>query len=118
MSSILDFSPEEIKVVQDTLVERYGQGVEVQICDVDLRLSPDDSQVTECPAQYWEHEDCHFILAKIGDSEFFSQFFYSNKEQFGTGRHSYNDILDCLVTTLRVQADHQLNENKAKELNK
>lgn len=118
MSAIPDFSPEEIKVVKDTLAERYAQDTDVQYCDVELRLSPDDSQVTECPAQYWEHDGCHFILAKIGDSEFFSQFFYSNQEQFGTGRHSYHDILDCLVTTLRVQADHELNENKVKELNK
>jgi len=118
MSTIPDFLPEELKVVADTLSERYGQAIDVQICDVDLRLSPDDSQVTECPAQYWEHGDCHFILAKIGDSEFFSQFFYGTQEQFGTGRHSFNDILDCLVTTLRVQADHDLKENKVKDLNK
>jgi len=108
MSQIPDFSPEEVKVVNDTLSERYSSKVEAQQVDVELRLTPDDSQVTECPAMYWEQGDCHFVLAKTGDSQFFSQFFYDKKEQFGTGHQSYNDILDCLVTTLRVQADHEL----------
>ncbi len=117
MSKIPDFSKEEIKVVNDTLQERYDGPVESHLVDVELRLNPDDSQVTECPAIYWEHGDCHFVLAKTGDSRFYSQFFYSNREQFGTGQQSYDDILDCLVTTLRVQADHELERNKVKELN-
>jgi hypothetical protein len=118
MSAIPDFTPEETKVVQDTLKERYGKPIEAQAVDVELRLTPNDGQVTECPAMYWENEDCHFILAKTGDSSFYSQFFYGGREQFGTGRQSYNDILDCLVTTLRVQADHELERNKVKDLNK
>ena len=117
MSSIPDFTPEETKVVKDTLQERYGQPTETQWVDVELRLTPNDSQVTDCPACYWEYNDCHFILAKIGDSAYFSQFFYGNREQFGTGRDQYDDILDCLVTTLRVQADHELERNKVKDLN-
>lgn len=117
MSSIPDFTPEETKVVNDTLQERYGKPIDPQLVDVELRLNPDDSQVTDCPAFYWEDNDCHFILAKMGDSAFFSQFFYGNREQFGTGRYQYDDILDCLVTTLRVQADHELERNKVKDLN-
>ena len=117
MSSIPDFTQEETKVVNDTLQERYGQPVEAQLVDVELRLNPDDSQVTDCPACYWEYDDCHFVLAKTGDSSFHSQFFYGNREQFGTGQYSYDDILDCLVTTLRVQADHELERNKVKDLN-
>ncbi len=56
-------------------------------------------------------------LEERGESQFFSQFFYSNKEQFGTGRQFYDDLLDCLITTLRVQADHELQRNKVKDLN-
>lgn len=107
MSQIPDFMPEEIKAVNDTLAERY---------DSELRLNPDDSQVTECPALYWDQGGCHFILARTGDSQFYSQFFYGAQKQFGTGRHSYSDLLDCLVTT-RVQADHELQPNKVKDLN-
>jgi len=118
MSSIPDFTPEETKVVNDTLQERYGKPVETHVVDVELRLTPNDSQVTDCPAMYWESGDCHFVLAKTGDSLFYSQFFYGNREQFGTGRLHYDDILDCLVTTLRVQADHELERNKVKDLNK
>ena len=116
MSKLPDFENNELKLINDTLNERYGAPVETQRADIELRIHPDDRELTECPAVYWECNGCHFILAKTGDSQFFSQFFYSNNEQFGTGKQIYHDLLDCLVTTLRIQADHELERNKVKEL--
>jgi len=104
---IPDFEGAELKVVKDTLKERYGEEVETQLADVELRLDLGDREVTECPSIYWQHNDCHFILNKLDDSKFFSQFFYGNNEQFGTGTKFYNDILNCPITTLQVQADHE-----------
>jgi len=108
MSKIPDFTDEEFKVVTDTLMERYGKPADLQRADIELRIYPDDRELTECPAIYWENADCHFILAKAGKAQFFSQFFYGPREQFGTGKQFYDDVFDCLVTTLRVQADHEL----------
>ena len=113
MSDIPDFTPAESKVVNDTLKERYGKTVDTQQADIELRIYKDDRELTECPAIYWEHNGCHFILAKTAESQFFSQFFYGNREQFGTGKQFYDDILDCLITTLRVQADHELSRQSA-----
>ncbi|VAX13279.1 hypothetical protein MNBD_GAMMA24-1130 [hydrothermal vent metagenome] len=106
MSSIADFTDTENKLVQDSLHERYGKDVETNLVDVELRIYPDDHELTECPAHYWEQDGCHFILAKTGDSEYFSQFFYGNREQFGTGRDRYDDLFNCIITLLQVQADH------------
>ena len=110
MSQTTQFTDEEVKIVQDTLQERYGKTVETQLADIELRIYSDDRELTECPAIYWEHESCHFIIAKADKMKFFSQFFYGNREQFGTGKQFYDDLFDCLVTTLRVQADHELNK--------
>lgn len=108
MSEIPDFTESELKVINDTLQERYGKPADTQRADIELRIYPDDRELTECPAIYWEQGECHFILAKAGKQQFFSQFFYSPREQFGTGRQFYDDVFDCLITTLRVQADHEL----------
>jgi len=108
MSKIPEFTENEIKIVNDTLQERYGKPVDTQLADIELRIYPDDRELTECPAIYWESDTCHFIIAKTGKQQFFSQFFYGNREQFGTGKQFYDDVFDCLVTTLRVQADHEL----------
>ena len=35
-----------------------------------------------------------------------SQFYYSLTEQYGTGR-DFDDLAGCVVTTLRLQADHE-----------
>lgn len=110
MSKIPDFTDSELKVVHDTLQERYGRAVATQQADIELRIYPDDRELTECPAIYWEYGTCHFILAKAGKQQFFSQFFYGNREQFGTGKQFYDDVFDCLMTTLRVQADHELKQ--------
>ena len=117
MSTIPDYTPEELKAISDCLQERYGENVPFEQADIELRLSENDSQVTECPAVYWEKNSCHFIIAKTDEVQYFSQFFYGAQEQFGTGKRFYNDLLECVLTTLRVQADHDLQRNKAKELN-
>ena len=117
MSTIPDFSKEDLKLIDDTLAERYGEKVDTQHADIELRLDLADRETTECPAVYWEKGACHFILAKTDDSQYYSQFFYGNREQFGTGKKFYDDIVDCLMTTLQVQADHELESNKVKDLN-
>jgi len=109
MSSIPDFTDTENKLVHEALRERYGLDTETSMADVELRIYPDDRELTECPAHYWEHDDCHFILAKTGGSEYFSQFFYGSREQFGTGRERYDDLFICIITLLQVQADHERN---------
>lgn len=112
---IPDFNDAEIKVIHDTLKERYGEEKETQRCDVELRHYPDDREITECPSVYWEHDGCHFILSKVDDRKFFSQFFYNDREQFGTGTKFYTDLFNCLVATLQVQADHEREKNMQKD---
>ena len=75
-----------------------------------MQLDPDTPHMTSCPTLFWEVDGCHFILCKLPGDKFHCQFFYRNNKQFGTGIHQYNDLLDCLVALLRVQADHETKE--------
>jgi len=109
---VSDFTTEEIDVVKQTLKERYGEDIEIQLADVELRLDQGGRELVSRPAVYWEAKDCHFIVSKIDDDHFHNQFFYSGSQQFGTGIEKYDDIVNCVVTLLQVQADHEL---KAKE---
>ncbi len=72
MSQIPDFTDAELKAVNDTLEDHYKHPVETQGADIEFRLYPDDRELTECPAVYWEKDGCP------GEPQFFSQFFYSN----------------------------------------
>lgn len=107
MSEIPDFSKEEARAVSETLKERFRKEIEVHEVDTELRLSPGDRELTECPALYWEVDGCHFIIAKKGDERFHCQFFYSVNDQYGTGIDEYHDIVECVTSLLRVQADHE-----------
>ena len=47
---------------------------------------PETFEVTVCPTLYWEQNGVEFVIFKIDEQRFRSQFFYSVLEQFGTGR--------------------------------
>ena len=113
MTNIPDFTAEEIKVVQDTLQERYNHAIETHLADVELRLDKDSTQLSECPAIYWKVDDCNFIICKTGKFRYRNQFYYRGHEQYGTGIEEYDDMLECISTLLRVQADHELERKGA-----
>ena len=111
MSKIPDFTDTERHVVQTTVKERFGKPVEVLAADAEIRLFSDDRELTEVPVLYWQERDCQFVIFKVGENHYRNQFFYSVKQQFGTGREEYDDIGDCVLTLLRVQADHESTRN-------
>jgi hypothetical protein len=105
--TIAQFTDAEQKLVKQLLAERYGQPVELDVAAVELQLDPSNTALTDCPALYWSARGAEFVVCKIANSRYRCQFMYSANEQFGTGREIYDDLLDCVVTVLRVQADHE-----------
>lgn len=108
MANIPELTDLEKSIIQQTIDERWGKDkVKAEEVEVEIRLSPVDRTLTECPAMYWEYEDCKFVLAKTGENRYRSQFFYSVKDRFGTGIEEYTDLGDCVLYLLRLQADHE-----------
>lgn len=101
-----DFSDSERKLVAQILLERYGHAVTVEEAEVELQLAPPSEQLTTCPTLYWNELGCEFIISKVPGPRYRCLFFYSASEQFGTGRESYDNLGDCVITMLRLQADH------------
>jgi len=111
---IKDFSDTDSWTVQQTLDERWGKGnTEIQLADVEVRLRSNDRELSVCPAFFWEYQDSHFIIFKIGRSTYKTQFYYKGRDQYGTSMPSFDNILDCVVTVLQVHAD--LERDKAQQ---
>lgn len=105
-TAIPDFSEAELRLADVALRERYGQAVELQAVETEIRLHPADRELTACPALYWEDaERCRFVVSKTGDNQFRSMFFWSVKDRFATGKEEYDNLGDCLVTTLKMQEE-------------
>src|SRR5574340_374276 len=104
---IPDFTDVERWTVATALHERYGRKIEAEVADVELRLDPVLPELTLCPALFWKEGGCSFLICKTGERRYRSQFFYSVREQYGTGREEYDDLADCVVTLLKLQADHE-----------
>jgi hypothetical protein len=105
--NIPDFTEAEQQLISHILLERYKLLVPWQLAEAELQLDPSSEDLTVCPTLYWSQRGAEFIVCKLGDSRFRCQFFYSEQEQFGTGRDIYDDLGDCVVTLLQVQADHE-----------
>jgi hypothetical protein len=120
MAGVGDFTETEIWTVTETLKERWGadSGIELQYADADIRLSPSDRETTECPAMIWAYQGCNFVIFKTGFQKYRCQFFYRGYQQYGTGVHEYDDMGDCIISLLQVQADHHRENNMDAEENK
>ena len=104
---IPDFNDAERWVVAGALKERYGKDIETQDVETEIRLLPDDRELTACPGLYWEDDDgCHFIVSKAGEGRYRCMFFYRVLRRYGTGQVEYDNLGDCMISLLRVQADH------------
>jgi hypothetical protein len=105
--SILDFTDSELKLTTQTLLERYGRMVALQTADAEIQLNPDSEDLTLCPVIYWEERGAHFVVFKLETNLFKAQFFYNETTQYGTGKESFDNLGDCVITLLQVQADHE-----------
>ncbi len=107
MNQIPDFSETEIWVIRSTVNQRYGKAVELQLADAELKLDPAASVLATCPAVFWSERGASFVICKVGDGRYRSQFFYSVRDQYGTGREVYDDLAECVTVLLQVQSDHE-----------
>lgn len=112
MTAIPDFNDTEIWSIKTTLKERFGENIEVELAETELRLNPHSPELSMCPAVFWNWDNCNFIMIKSGESRYRCQFFYRLHQMFGTGVEEYDDITECMVTLLQVQADHQAAEEQ------
>ena len=101
--AISGFSAADLALAHACLKERFGRDVEVSEVETEVRLSPADRELTQCPALYWKEDGCAFVVAKTGPAGYQAMFFYSVKDRFGTGKEEYDNLGDCIITLLKVQ---------------
>ncbi len=102
-----DFSDSERELVVALLQERYDKTVPLELADSELKLDPARDDITLCPTLYWSERGAHFVVCKVGPDRYRCQFFYADADQYGTGHDEYIDLRRCVLTLLRVQADHE-----------
>ena len=105
--AIPDFTDTEQKLVSGLLLKRYAKLVPLQLADSELQLDASSSELTLCPALYWSERGAQFVVSKVAGIRYRSLFFYSEAEQYGTGRAEYDNLEDCVVILLQVQSDHE-----------
>jgi hypothetical protein len=112
MKAIPEFTENEIWTVETALRERYGGPREMEQAETELRLNPASTALSVCPTLYWEDQGCHFIVCKTGEKNYRCQFFYRIHQMYGTGIEAFDDLAECVVTLLQVQADHASREGE------
>lgn len=105
--NVPDFTEAEQKVVNAELFQRYGKQVDMQLADSELQLDPASTELTLFPTIYWTERGAQFVVCKIAEGRFRSRFFYTDADQYGTGKEEYQGLHTCVVKLLQVQADHE-----------
>jgi hypothetical protein len=114
-----DFTDAEQWAVSTTLKERWpNQDVDLQPADVEIKMFPHERELTTCPALFWQVGETSFIIIKVGDRAYRSQFYYQGYQQYGTGKSEFEDIADCTTTLLQVHADKETDLRQEAEKNK
>ncbi len=106
MHPVPEFTETELWIIRSAVRERYGREIPIEMADTEIRLHAGAKELTVCPAAYWEGGGAHFVVIKTGESRYRAQFYYRLHQMFGTGIDEFDDIGDCVVTLLQVQADH------------
>ena len=103
---IADFTDAELWTLRTTLHERYGSEPEIQLGEAELRLNRQDRTLAPCPVAAWQDGDCTLVVAKAGDSDYRCEFYYRTHQHYGTGVERFDNLAECAITLLQVQADH------------
>jgi len=113
MSSVPAFTEAEQWAVETTRKERWPEkDLEIQLADVEIRMYPQDRELTVCPAIFWSVGTTSFVIIKVAEKTYRSQFYYRGFQQYGTGKTDYDDITDCVVTMLQVHADKEAKDSE------
>ncbi len=107
MTPIPDFTDAELAIIREAVAKRYGKPIEIELADSELRLDPDVPVLTTYPTVFLSEHNANFVICKLGAQHYRCQFFYSPREQFGTGHESYDNLQQCVTVLLQVQADHE-----------
>lgn len=119
--TIPDFTEEELTTIRAVIDERYryGKEIELELADAELRLETPSGELarelTLCPTVFWQVDKVSFVIFKLPAQRYRCQFFYSIREQYGTGIDSYDDIGECVTVLLQIQADHEGRKSLAAE---
>jgi len=107
--SIPDFSESELWLVRQTLEERYGELHEIELADAEVRINPEQRELTQCPVVVWRDDasDATFVVFRLGADGFRAQFFYRGYQQYGMADRNFDDLAECVVAILQAQADHE-----------
>jgi transposase-like protein len=105
MIPIPEFSELEINIIQSTVNERYRQEISLHLADVEVNLNA-DTQPVACPAVFWDQQRTSFVLIKTGENRYRCQFFGRDLQMYSTGTREYDDLAECMIALLQVQADH------------
>lgn len=90
MSSVPDFTEAEQWAVETTLKERWPEkDLEIQLADVEIKMYPQDRELTVCPAIFWDVGSTGFVIIKAAERTYRSPFYYRG---FSTVQHRQSRI--------------------------
>jgi hypothetical protein len=101
------FTGQQWQLVRALLQQRYATPVALEPIEADIGAEAEGMAPSSYPGLYWSGRDAHFVVIKTAPDRYRGQFFYASDEMFGPGQRDFDELDDCVLTLLRLQADHE-----------
>ncbi len=105
----IDFSLLEINLAKNLVNDRW-RDVKIELADVEVSRSS-KSESLPYPALVWEASKCTFVVIKVDESAYKCIFYYLGTQRFDTGVNEYEDLHDCVLSIMKLQANFLLTKN-------
>jgi len=113
--SVPDFSDKQIASVQAMVDKMFGEQIELQLGDGDILVDAESAKASLCPVIYWQAQECHFLVFRVGADQYRAQYFYTPQDQHTTQQLDFTDVADCVTVLLKEQAKNIANKQDNNE---
>lgn len=113
MSSVPNTTGAEQWAGETRLKQRWlDRHIELQLADVEIKMYPQDRELTVCPALFRVADSTNLVIIKVADRACRNQFYHRDFQQYGTDKTDYEYITAYFLVMLQVHADREARDRE------
>ena len=107
MSNSKGFSDQELHQIKQVLFAHYQSDIQIRLANSEVLIEDENQRNTQCPTVFWHVHDTNFMVIKVEEDTFRSQFFYTPLEQHDGGTNNYREVTESVKGIISAQEEHK-----------
>ena len=107
MSNSKGFSDQELHQIKQALFAHYQTDIQIRLAQSEVSIDSENKRSIQCPTVFWHAHDTNFMVIKIEENIFRSQFFYTPLDQHDGGINNYQNVAQSVEGIIHAQGEHK-----------